>query len=129
MIRHFRFLAQGFLLVAATGLLGGCFYTDIQIPRAYRSASPVDVASQSDKVVTGKGCNQFVLYMVAWGEGGYAAAVRNALSGEPPGSILYDVQADMEATAYMMGFYTKTCTVVTGKVGNRRIKAAPFEVR
>lgn len=110
------------LLIALVVLfLSGCgiLYTDVHIPRSYRSASPIDVESKpSDKIVTGEGCNHSVLFLVAWGNGGYAAAVKDALSGEPPGSILYDVQTDLKAKAYVLGFYTQSCTVVTGKVAS-----------
>ena len=107
-------------LLVLTGLiLGGCIYSDVQVPRAYRSASPVDVESKaksSDKVVTGEGCNKMVLFLVAWGNGGYAAAVSDALKNEPPGAILYDVHSDTSAESYFIGVYSKACTVVTGKV-------------
>ncbi|MCA9473363.1 MAG: TRL-like family protein [Nitrospirales bacterium] len=104
------------LLVA---VLSGCLYTDIQSPRAYRSASPIDVQAKStDKVVTGESCNRSVLFLVAWGNGGYVEAVRNALSNEPVGSVLYDVHVDTNAQAYLFGLYAKWCTVVRGKVGS-----------
>lgn len=109
------------LMLAMVLLLSGCglLYTDIQIPRAYRSASPIDVvAKASDTIVTGEGCNQSVMGLVAWGNGGYIGAVRDALKSELPGSILYDVQTDLKANVYLFMLYTRTCTVVTGKVAN-----------
>lgn len=121
MIHQLRFMRTCLILISVMGILSGCglIYTDIEIPRAYRSASPVDVASKtSDRVVTGESCNQSVLYLVAWGSGGYVAAVRNALEGEPPGSILYDVQTDLKANVYLIGLYSNICTVVTGKVAS-----------
>jgi len=108
-------------VLAMALLISGCglIYTDIQVPRAYRSASPIDVAAKaSDKIVTGEGCNQSVLGLVAWGNGGYIGAARDALEGEPPGSILYDVQTDLKAKVYLFILYTRTCTVVTGKVSS-----------
>ena len=99
---------------------GGCglLYTDVEVPRAYRSASPIDVkANSSDKIVVGESCNHSVLFLVAWGSGGYVGAIRNALANEPTGSILYDVHVDLKAKAYAFGVYTQTCTVVTGRVG------------
>ncbi len=107
------------MLIAASILLGGCglIYTDIEVPRAYRSATPIDVESkQSDKIVIGESCNQSVLFLVAWGKGGYVEATKNALANEPPGSILYDVQTDIKAKLYLFGVYTRTCSVVRGKV-------------
>ncbi len=110
-----------FILVLASVLLGGCgiIYTDIEIPRAYRSATPIDVESKpTDKVVIGESCNQSVLFLVAWGNGGFVAATKNALKDEPPGSILYDVQTDMKGKVYAFGVYTRICTVVRGKVAS-----------
>ena len=107
------------LLVWTVFILGGCIYSDVQVPRAYRSASPIDVQSKykkTDKIVRGEGCNKVVLLLVAWGDGGYAAAVSDALKNEPPGSILYDVHTDTSAESYAFFVYSKACTVVTGKV-------------
>lgn len=111
----------GLLLVLTVLFFGGCIYSDVEFPRAYRSASPVDVQSKykiSDKIVTGEACNKLVLFVVAWGNGGYAAAVRNALENERPGAILYDVHTDTKAESYLIGVYSKVCTVVTGKVAS-----------
>lgn len=111
----------GPLLIMVTLLFSGCgiIYTDIEIPRAYRSATPIDVASKpTDKVVIGESCNQSVLFLVAWGNGGFVAATKNALKNEPPGSILYDVQTDMKGKVYAFGVYTRICTVVRGKVAS-----------
>jgi hypothetical protein len=114
-------IGRRLILILVVALLSGCglIYTNVQVPRAYRSASPIDVeAKASDKIVTGQSCNQSVLFLVAWGKGGYVAAVRDALKDEPYGSILYDVKTDLKAKAYLVGLYTKTCTVVTGKVAS-----------
>ncbi len=111
----------GLILILAALLFSGCgiIYTDIEVPRAYRSATPIDVASKpTDKVVIGESCNQSVLFLVAWGKGGYVAATKNALENEPPGSILYDVQTDMKGKVYAFGVYTRICTVVRGKVAS-----------
>ncbi len=105
-----------FLLLAAM-MFSGCLYADVQNPRAYRSATPIDIDSKpTDKIVTGESCNHMVLYLVAWGNGGYIEAVNNALAGERLGSILYDVQADMKVKGYLFGVYNRICTVVTGRV-------------
>ena len=110
----------GMLAVASMSMTGcGLLYTDVQVPRAYRSASPVDVkASSLDKVVVGESCNHSVLFLVAWGNGGYVGSIQNALANEPKGSVLYDVHVDLKAKAYVFGIYTQTCTVVTGRVGS-----------
>ena len=121
MIHQLLSIRTVLILVFAAVLLGGCglLYTNVEVPRAYRSASPSDVNSKaSDKIVTGEACNYSVLFLVAWGNGGYVAAVRNALEGEPPGSTLYDVQTDLKANVYVIGLYTRTCTVVSGKVSS-----------
>lgn len=111
--RHFLPAALLALLVA-TGC--GLVYTDVRVPRAYRSATPVDVKSRSDdRMVTGEGCNRSFLYLVAWGDASYAAAVRDALGGDA-NAILYDVKADIKATSMLLGLYTKVCTVVSGRV-------------
>jgi hypothetical protein len=113
------YVGSVFLLILIASLLSGCglLYTDVHVPRAYRSASPIDVDSKaSDKMVTGRACNHSVIFLVAWGNGGYAEAVKNALAEEPPGSILYDVYTDFSARLYLVGLYTRSCTVVTGKV-------------
>jgi hypothetical protein len=56
-----------------------------------------------------------VLYLVAWGNAGIAAATKKAL--EPyPQATLYDVKTDVKVDSYVVGLYTKTCTIVTGKV-------------
>ena len=46
--------------------------------------------------------------------GGYAGAVQDALK-EDPSAILYDVKSDAKILS-ILGIYTKTCTVVTGKI-------------
>ena len=43
-------------------------------------------------------------------------AVKDALEEEPPGSVLYDVQTDTKANVYVLGVYTRVCTVVSGRV-------------
>lgn len=104
-------------LLCAVALQSGCLYANIHAPRAYRSAAPSDVkADSSDERVTGKACSHIALMMVAWGDGGYAAAVRDALKPKPE-AILYDVKADMQATSVLFGLYTRACTVVTGRIG------------
>ena len=102
-------------LVAAA--LSGCglLYTDIKVPRGYRTASPAEVkAAPDDPMATGKACNRSLLFLVAWGDGSYAAAVRDALGTRD--GIMYDVRADMKVDAYLVGLYTRVCTGVAGRV-------------
>lgn len=106
-----------FLLPLFAVLLGGCgiLYTDIKVPRGYRTSSPSEVKSTAeDPTVTGKACNRSALFLVAWGDGSYAAAVKDALGTRD--GIMYDVRADMKVNAYVLGLYTKVCTVVSGRV-------------
>lgn len=105
------------ILPLFAAMLSGCgiLYTDIKVPRGYRTAAPSEVKSApDDPTVTGKACNRSALFLVAWGDGSYAAAVKDAL-GERDG-IMYDVRADMKVDAYVIGLYTKVCTMVTGRV-------------
>jgi len=98
-------------------MLSGCgiLYTDIKVPRGYRTSSPSEVKSApDDPTATGKACNRSALFLVAWGDGSYAAAVRDALGTRD--GIMYDVRADMKVNAYVLGLYTKVCTVVSGRV-------------
>jgi len=64
--------------LGAVALCGcGLIYTDVQSPYAYRTATPGDVKSASaDEVVSGQACMHSVLFLVAWGDAGYAAATR-----------------------------------------------------
>jgi hypothetical protein len=106
-------------LVAAAVLLGGCgiLYTNVRTPRAYRSATPVDVkATPSDPVANGRACARSLLFLVAWGDTGYAAATEDALRDHPD-AVLYDVRSDMQVHSYVLGAYTEVCTLITGRVG------------
>ena len=110
-----RLLPVAALALCAT--LSGCglLYTDIKVPRGYRTATPAEVKSApEDPVVTGKACNQSAVFLFAWGDASYAAAVRDALGTRD--GVLYDVRADVKVNAYLLGIYTKWCTVVTAKV-------------
>ncbi len=110
-----------FALLSSIFGLGGCgiIYTNVKVPRAYRSSTPNEVRAEiSDKTVSGQSCNRSLLFLVAWGDASYAAAAQNALASNAD-SVLYDVKSDMEAFS-VLGLYTRTCTILTGKVG--RIK-------
>lgn len=104
-------------LALLAALLSGCgiLYTDIKLPRAYRSASPSEVKGMpEDPLVTGNSCQRSLLFLVAWGDSSYASAVKSALAGKD--GILYDVRADVKVDAYAVGLYTKVCTVITGRL-------------
>ncbi len=105
-----------FLLLAGTGL-SGCLYANVRGPWAYRSATPSDVRSSiRDARVAGTACNRSLFYLVAWGDAGYAAAVKDALKLRPD-AFLYDVKSDIRTTAVLFGLYTRICTTVTGRLG------------
>jgi hypothetical protein len=102
------------LLVTFAGC--GLVYTDVRVPRAYRSATPSDVRPQpTDAAVSGESCYQSLLYLIAWGDASYASAASRALGGDT-GATLYDVKADVKATSLLFGLYSRVCTVLTGKV-------------
>ena len=100
-----------------TSVPPGLLYTNVRSPRAYRSSTPADVkATAADPVVSGQSCNRSVLYLISWGDNGYARAVKNTLK-DHPGTILYDVNVDSRVRSILLGLYTDNCTVLTGKVG------------
>jgi hypothetical protein len=102
------------LLAAATSACG-ILYTDIKVPRGYRSATPSDVkTSPDDPSVRGEACSRSLLWMVAWGDESYDAALKNALGAHD--GILYDARVDVKVNAYVLGLYTKVCTLMSGKV-------------
>lgn len=107
---------HGWVLIAVALTGCGLLYTDVRVPRAYRSATPGDVKpTPTDPGVTGEACYQSLLFLVAWGDASYAAATARALA-DHAGGVLYDVKADAKASSVLMGAYTRVCTVVTGKV-------------
>ncbi len=113
----YAFLMKPLLLLLAASTLSSCglLYTDIKVPRGYRTATPVEVkSSPDDPTVTGKACNRSALFLFAWGDASYAAAVANALGTRD--GIMYDVRADIKINAYLLGIYTQGCTMVSGRV-------------
>jgi len=110
-------MRKAILLILSAVALSGCgiLYTNIHSPRSYRSAVPSEVkAAPTDETASGMACNQAVLFLVAWGDAGYGAAVKNALGGRD--AILYDVKCDIKVNSVLLGLYSKMCTKVTGKV-------------
>lgn len=100
--------------VAATSACG-ILYTDVKLPRGYRSATPADVkTSPDDPAVSGRACSRSLLWLVAWGDTSYDRALKDALGARD--GILYDVRSDLKVNAYVLGLYTKTCTVLSGKL-------------
>src|SRR5271166_3168509 len=100
---------------AAAALLAGCVYADVRVPLSYGSATPGDAGGNLGQEVTGEGCNSAVLWLVAWGDGGYDAAVRDAkASSHAP--FLVDVKADSTYTNVLFGIYQHQCTKVTARI-------------
>ncbi len=93
--------------------LSGCFYADVKTPLAYRAPTAIEAHADTAADVEGTACNQVVLGLFAWGDGGYAAAVADAKARS--GALqLADVRAD--TTFFNVLFiYDKACTRVTAK--------------
>lgn len=100
---------------AAIALLTGCLYADVRAPLSYGSATPGDAGGSLGKEVTGSGCNSAILWLVAWGNGGYDAAVRDAKKATDA-PFLVDVKADTTYTNILFGIYQRQCTNVTARV-------------
>ena len=93
--------------------VSGCIYADVKTPLAYRAPTAVEAKAEGAADVEGTACNQAVLGLVAWGDGGYAAAVADA-KARSGATQLADVRAD--TTFFNILFlYDKACTRVTAK--------------
>jgi TRL-like protein family len=97
------------LLLTATG----CIYSNVHTPLSYRSPTPGDVPGPLGPEVTGEACNHVVLWLVAWGDGGYSAAVGDA-KRDSGARMLVDVEADTKLFN-ILGVYQQSCTRVRGK--------------
>ena len=101
------------MLAAMALSLWGCVYADVKTPLAYRAPTAVEANAAGGADVEGTACNQAVLGLVAWGDGGYAAAVADA-KAKSGATQLADVRAD--TTFFNVLFlYDKACTRVTAK--------------
>lgn len=102
-------------LLAVSCLSGaGCIYANVHTPLSYRSPTPSDVGGKLGEEVEGKSCNHLVLWMVAWGDAGYAAAVENAKAASGA-TLLADVRADSNLFN-VLGVYQRNCTRVRARV-------------
>jgi hypothetical protein len=110
-----RTLLAGGALAAVLSGLSGCLYTDVRAPLSYGSATPGDVGGSVGAEVTGSACNTAILWLFAFGDGGYEGAVRDAkrTSGAP---FLVDVKADTAYTNVLLGLYQRQCTRVTARL-------------
>jgi hypothetical protein len=103
---------KGILAVVAC-VVSGCIYADVKTPLGYRAPTAVEAQASGAADVEGTACNQAVLGLVAWGDGGYAAAVADA-KAKSGATELADVRAD--TTFFNVLFlYDKACTRVTAK--------------
>ena len=104
---------QGPSAPAGRTRISGCIYADVKTPLAYRAPTAVEAKAEGAADVEGTACNQAVLGLVAWGDGGYAAAVADA-KARSGATQLADVRAD--TTFFNILFlYDKACTRVTAK--------------
>ena len=101
------------MLAVMACAVSGCIYADVKTPLAYRAPTSVEARAVGGADVEGTACNQAVLGLVAWGDGGYAAAVADA-KAKSGATELADVRAD--STFFNVLFlYDKACTRVTAK--------------
>ena len=89
------------LALAAGILLTGCLYMNIKTP--YDTDLNKTVLGSK----MGKAHSQSVLWLVAWGDAGTAAAAKE-------GNITTVNHMDQEVFSILFGLYTKTTTVVYG---------------
>ena len=101
---------------AALGLVlaSGCIYANVVTPLAWRAPTLQEAKAEGAPDAEGIACDHAILYLVAWGDADYAAAVADARA-KSGASQLADVRAD--TTLFnVLGVYQKACTRVTGKV-------------
>jgi TRL-like protein family len=102
-------------ILAALLALGatGCIYANTVAPLSYRAPTTTEAKAEKVADAEGMACNQAVLGLVAWGDGGYAAAVADA-KVRSGATQLADVRSD---TTFMnvLFVYQKACTRVTAR--------------
>jgi hypothetical protein len=100
-------------LLGCLALSSGCLYANVNMPLSYRAPTPSDVTGrQTGPEVQGESCNHIVLWLVAWGDGGYSGAVANA-KAKSGAQMLSDVKADTKLLN-VLSLYQRSCTQVTG---------------
>jgi hypothetical protein len=100
-----------YLFLSLISTLAGCVYTNVNTPLSYRAPTPSEVQAPLVQEVRGEACNQAILGLVAWGDGGYAAAVEDARQ-RSGARLLADVRADTRLFNVLF-IYSKACTRVT----------------
>lgn len=104
------------LILALATFAPGCIYANVTTPLSYRSPTPGDVGGVAHlgAEVSGRACNHGVLYLVGWGDGGYARALDNARK-QAPQAVLADVRADSNGFN-VLGVYQRMCTTIHARV-------------
>jgi hypothetical protein len=101
------------MVAVAACAVAGCIFADVKTPLAYRAPTTFEAKATGAADVEGIACNQAVLLLVAWGDGGYAAAVADAKK-KSGATELADIRAD--TTFFNVLFlYEKACTRITAK--------------
>lgn len=105
-------------LLAVGSLIPGCLFARVTAPLAYRSPTPGDIGGVEHlgEEVSGRACNHAILGLVAFGDGGYAKALRAAKSEAGVNAVLADVRADTNLLNILSGIYTQVCTTVHARV-------------
>jgi hypothetical protein len=109
--------------VALAVALPGCLYADVRAPLSYGSATPSDANGSLGAEVKGSACNVGILWLVAFGDGGYDAAVRDA-RGNTNAAFLVDVKSDTTYKNILFGVYQRQCTEITARIPGA-VAAAP----
>lgn len=103
-------LSQG---CAAIGPIGTIF-TSVTLPQSWRSATGQDIGNATVMgEADGEACASSILGLVALGEAGYDAALKQALKQKSGATTMYDVRADSRLFS-ILGIYSQYCTVVHG---------------
>ena len=92
-------------------------YEDVSAPLEYRA----DLGGGT-REVRGEACQMGIFLpvipaSVAWGEGGYSDAVREA-QAKAPGALLTDVRADLHEIS-ILTIFRQRCLVITAAVNTR----------
>ena len=103
------------LMLAIAMTLPACLYTDVRAPLSYGSATPGDANGNLGPEVKGRACNHGIAWLVAVGDGGYDAAVRDA-RGNTKAAFLVDVKSDTTYKNVLFGLYQRQCTEITARI-------------
>ena len=94
-------ITSSFIVLLATILLTGCLYSNIKAP--YDTDLNRTVLGEKQ----GKASTYSVLWLIAWGDAGTAAAAKN-------GGITTVNHMDVKVLSVLFGLYTRTTTIVYG---------------